>query len=97
MVLLQGKVSPDATEDAAEGGMRASMLLAGLLKVMCGYQRCIPDSLAEVKVDAAKLLPKVGQAAMQECADVSAFTSKSFALSQYPSLILNSQFCVGFQ
>ena len=66
MMLLQGRVSPDAPEDAAEGGERASMLLAGLLKGMLGYQRCMPESLAEGKLDATKLLPKVGHADMHE-------------------------------
>ena len=80
MVLLQGKVSPDATEDAAEGGVRASMLLAGLLKVMRGYQRCMPDSLAEAKLDAAKLLSRVGQTNMHECADLSAFPCRSLTM-----------------
>ncbi len=66
MLLLQGKASPDAPEDATGGGAPASMLLAGLLKVMLGYQRCMPESLAEAKLDANKLLPKVGQADMHE-------------------------------
>ena len=65
-MLLQGKALSEATEDAAEGGTRPSMLLTGLFKVMLGYQRCLPESLAEAKLDATKLLPKVGQADMHE-------------------------------
>ena len=66
VIFLQENASPDAFGDAAEGGTRASILLAGLLKVMLGYQRCMPESLAEAKLDATRLLPKVGHAHMHE-------------------------------
>ena len=77
-MLLQDKASPDATEDAR--GIRASMLLTGLLKVMLGYQRGMPESLADAKLDATRLLPKVGQADMHERAALSALIYRSLAL-----------------